>query len=148
MKTADPNQGSITVFTKFYFEISEFVKTFGPLFSAHLIGARRQRPFCRMSVCEIITVLIGFQITGGQNFRQYYNDTVCQFHKNEFSSPVSYSRFAEICPAVIIPLMLFLKFRMEYVPDSTPLSVCINPRIRHHKVFAETAARGKTSRSA
>ena len=65
IKTADPNQGSITVFTEFYFEISEFVKTFGPLFSAHLIGARRQRPFCRMSVCEIMTVLIVFQITGG-----------------------------------------------------------------------------------
>ncbi|MEZ4525657.1 MAG: transposase [Desulfobacterales bacterium] len=47
--------------------------------------------------------------------------------------------------------MLFLKFRMEmslhtmiYVIDSTPLSVCINLRIRHHRVFAENnIARGK-----
>ena len=152
MKTVDPNQDNITVFTELYFEISEFMKTFGPLFNAHLIGACRQRPFCRMSVCEIMTVLIGFQIIGGQNFKQYYKDTVCQFHRAEFPSLVSYSRFTEICPAVIIPLMLFLKFRMEmslhtmiYVIDSTPLKVCINLRIPHHRVFTETAARGKTS---
>ncbi len=48
----------------------------------------------------------------------------------------------------MIPLILFLKFRMEpslhtmiYVPDSASLSVCINPGIRHHRVFAETAGR-------
>lgn len=152
MKTVDPNQDNITVFTELYFEISEFMKTFGPLFSAHLIGIHRQRPFCRMSVCEIMTVLIGFQIIGGQNFKQYYKDTVCQFHRNEFPSLVSYSRFCEVAPVALIPLMLFLRFRMEmslhtmiYVIDSTPLSVCINLRIRHHRVFAETAARGKTS---
>jgi hypothetical protein len=113
MKTVDPNQDNITVFTEHYFEISEFVKTFGPLLNAHLIGVRRQRPFCRMTACEIMTVLIGFQMTGGQNFKQYDKDTVCQFHKNEFPSPVSYNRFTEICPIVMVPLMLFLKFRME-----------------------------------
>ncbi|MEZ4524890.1 MAG: IS982 family transposase [Desulfobacterales bacterium] len=152
MKTIDPNQENIQIFTELYYEISEFMKTFGPLLNAHLIGARRQRPFCRMSVCEIMTVLIGFQIIGGQNFKQYYKDIVCQFHRAEFPALVSYSRFTEICPAVAIPMMLFLKFRMEmslhtmiYVIDSTPLSVCINLRIRHHRVFAETAARGKTS---
>lgn len=152
MKTIDPNQDNITVFTELYFEISEFMKTFGPVFSAHLIGARRQRLFCRMSVCEIMTVLIGFQIIGGHNFKQYYKDTVLQFHRKEFPSSVSYSRFCEVAPVTLIPMMLFLKFRMEmslhtmiYVIDSTPLSVCINLRIRHHKVFSETAARGKTS---
>ena len=34
---------------------------------------------------------------------------------------------------------------MIYVIDSAPLSVCISLRIRHHRVFAETAARGRTS---
>jgi hypothetical protein len=152
MKTVDPNQDNVQIFTELYYEISEFMKTFGTLFSAHLIGVRRQRPFCRMSVCEIMTVLIGFQIIGGQNFRQYYKDTVLQFHRAEFPGIVSYSRFCEVASVVTVPLMIFLKFRMEmslhtmiYIIDSTPLSVCINLRIRHHKVFAETAARGKTS---
>jgi len=152
MKTADPNQDNVQIFTELYYEINEFMKTFGSLLNEHLTGARRQRPFCRMSVCEIMTALIGFQIIGGKNFRQYYKDTVMQFHRPEFPESVSYSRFCEAAPAVLIPMMLFLKFRMEmslhtmiYVIDSAPLSVCINLRIRHHKVFAETAARGKTS---
>ena len=81
MKNIDPNQDNTTVFTELYYEISEFMKIFGPLLNAHLTGTRRQRPFCRMSVCEIMTVLIGFQIIGGQNFRQYYKDTVLQFHR-------------------------------------------------------------------
>lgn len=152
MKTVDPDQDNVQIFTELYYEIDEFMKTFGSLLNKHLIGARRQRPFCRMSVCEIMTVLIGFQIIGGQNFRQYYKDMVTQFHKNEFPSLVSYNRFTEICPIVIIPLMIFLKFRMEmslrtmiYVIDSTPLKVCINLRIPHHRVFTEMAGRGKTS---
>ncbi len=74
MKTADPNQDNVQIFTELHYEINEFMKTFGSLLNAHLIGVRRQRPFCRMSVCEIMTVLIGFQIIGGQNFRQYYNN--------------------------------------------------------------------------
>ena len=38
MKTVDPNQDNITVFTELYFEISEFVKTFAPL-SVHTLSA-------------------------------------------------------------------------------------------------------------
>ncbi len=95
MKTVDPNQDNVQIFTELYYEINEFMKTFGSLLNTHLTGARRQRPFCRMSVCEIMTVLIGFQIIGGQNFRQYYKDTVLQFHRAEFPSLVSYNRFTE-----------------------------------------------------
>ncbi len=84
MKTADPNQDSVQIFTELYYETSEFMKTFGPLFSAHLTGARRQRPFCRMSVCETMTVLIGFQPIGGHNFRQYIRILYCSFTGRNF----------------------------------------------------------------
>ncbi len=62
MKTADPNQDNVQIFTELHYEINEFMKTFGSLLNAHLIGVRRQRPFCRMSVCEIMTVLIGSKL--------------------------------------------------------------------------------------
>jgi hypothetical protein len=152
MKTVTPEQENTVIFTELYYEIDEFMRTFGSLLSAHLIGAHRQRPFCRLSVCEIMTVLIGFQMIGGQNFKQYYKDTVLQFHRPEFPALVSYNRFTEVAPVAIIPLMLFLKFRIDmsletsiYVIDSTPLRVCMNLRIPRHRVFKETAARGKTS---
>ena len=152
MNIIQTDQNNDIIFTELYCEIIEFMNTFSSIFNKHLIGASRQRPFCRMSVCEIMTILIGFQIIGGQNFKSYYKDTVVQFHRPEFPSIVSYNRFVELSQIVIIPMMMFLKFRMDmslnttiYVIDSTPLKVCINLRISRHKVFKNLANRGKTS---
>ena len=152
MKTIDTNQNNEQIFTELYCEISEFMNTFACIFDKYLIGALRQRPFCRMSVCEIMTILIGFQIIGGQNFKEYYKDTVLQFHRREFPSLLSYNRFIEVSSIAILPMMMFLKFRMDmslntmvYVIDSTPLRVCINLRIPSHRVFKNLAGRGKTS---
>ena len=65
---------------------------------------------------------------------------------------MTYQRFAEVAPAVLMPLAQFLKFRMEmsdntgiYVIDSAPLRVCMNLRIPRHKVFKDIAQRGKSS---
>ncbi len=152
MKTIDNNQDNVTLLTELFVEVSEFMKTFKPVFEQYMIGERRQRPFCRLDICEIITIMIAFQMIGGQNFKQYYNDIILQFHRKEFPDLVSYQRFVEIAPIALIPLSVFLKFRMEmsektglYVIDSTPLCVCENIRIPRHKVFRELAQRGKTS---
>ena len=152
MKIIDNNQDNVTLLTELFGEVSEFMKTFKSVFEKYLIGEKRQRPFCRPDICEIMTILIAFQIIGGQNFKQYYKDIILQFHRKEFPDWVSYQRFAEIAPIALIPLSVFLKFRIEmsektglYVIDSTPLCVCENIRIPGHKVFKELAERGKTS---
>ncbi|MBF0259738.1 MAG: hypothetical protein HQK62_13045 [Desulfamplus sp.] len=128
MKTITTYRDNTLIFTELYYEIDEFMKTFEGLFTGHLIGARRQRQFCRMSVCEIMTIFVGFQIIGGRNFKKYYQDTVCQFHRTDFPSLVSYGRFTEVAAIAAVPMMFFLKFGMEmsqhtsiYVIDSTPL---------------------------
>ena len=150
MKTISPNQDNITILTELYYEISEFTKVFESVFEKHLIGKRSQVPFCRLSVCEIMTILVSYEIIGGQNFKSFYKDVICQFHKNEFHSLVSYQRFIEVAPMAVMPLSLFLKFRMEmsdktgiYIIDSTPLKVCMNLRIRRHKVFKDIAKEAK-----
>ncbi|MDM8544693.1 IS982 family transposase [Desulfococcaceae bacterium HSG9] len=147
-----PNQDNVTIQTELYSEINEFVKVFQPIFQKHLIGERRQRPFCRLSVSEIMTIQVAYQIIRGQNFKSFYKDVIWQFHRNEFPSLVTYQRFVEVAPVVLMPLALFLKFRMEmsdntgiYVIDSTPLRVCMNLRIPRHKVFKDIAQRGKSS---
>ncbi|MDM8544803.1 hypothetical protein QUF90_27355 [Desulfococcaceae bacterium HSG9] len=56
MTTISPNQDNVTIQTELYSEINEFVKVFQPIFQKHLIGERRQRPFSRLSVCEIMTI--------------------------------------------------------------------------------------------
>ena len=64
---------------------------------------------------------------------------------------VSYNRFVELIPSVIVPLTLYLRHAClgacTGIPfiDSTTLAVCKNPRIHYHRTFAELARRGKTS---
>lgn len=56
----------------------------------------------------------------------------------------------ELVQEVLVPLTAYLHAHLgtcsgiSFV-DSTPLRVCANPRIHSHRVFAEQAARGKTS---
>ena len=88
MKTISPNLDNITILTELYCEINEFIKVFQPIFEKHLIGARRRVAFCRLSICEIMTILVAYQIIGGQNFKSFYKDVICQFNRSEFLSLV------------------------------------------------------------
>lgn len=140
------------ILSEIHFEIHEFLKIFQPVLESHLIGERRQRPFCRLSLCEIMTILVAYQLIGAINFKHFYNKVILQDHLSAFPNSVSYSRFVEVAPMALIPLSLFLRFRMEmsqktgiYVIDSTPLRVCRNLRIPRHKGFASIAQRGKSS---
>ena len=140
------------ILSEIHFEVHEFLKTFLPWAESHLIGERRQRPFCRLSLCEIMTILVAYQVIGATNFKQFYIKVILQDHQQAFPKWISYSRFVEVAPMALIPLTMYVKFRMEmstktmiYVIDSTPLRVCLNLRIPRHKGFAGIAERGKTS---
>ncbi len=139
MQTINPNQKNEQILAELHYEISEFVKTFQPVFEKHLLGEKRQRPFCRLAVCEIMTILVAYQLMGGQNFKQFYQDVIRQYHWEEFPNLVTYQRFVEVAPLATIPLVLFLQFRLEmsaqtglYVIDATALAVCLNLRIKRH----------------
>ncbi len=70
--------------------------------------------------------------------------------RSAFPDLVSYNRFVELTPTVIIPLLAYLQqcrgtgSGIGFV-DATTIKVCHNKRIARHKVFAGLAARGKTS---
>ena len=63
---------------------------------------------------------------------------------------MSYSRFVDLIPSVLVPLSAYLEAcrgtcnGLSFV-DSTKLTVCHNRRIKHHRVFAGLAERGKDS---
>ena len=63
---------------------------------------------------------------------------------------MSYGRFVEVMPTVLVPLVAYLHTQlgqctgMSFI-DSTPLAVCHNARIHSHRVFDGRAARGKPS---
>ena len=112
--------------------------------------AGRRGPRCRLSLSEVMTIIIHFHQSGYRHFKAYYTEHVQEYLHGEFPDLVSYNRFVELMPAALYPLCLFLRSRLgqrtgiSFI-DSTPLPVCHNRRIERHKVFADLAARGKTS---
>lgn len=105
----------------------------------------------KLTLSEIITILIFYQLYGAEDFKHFYINTLMNHYKKDFPDLVSYPRFVRLIPRALTPLVLFLKYtRMGNISgisfiDSTALKVCNNKRIFHHKVFDGLAQRGKTS---
>ena len=119
--------------------------------NAKLLGVARKRgPAPRLSLSEVITVLIHFHQSHYRDFKAFYTQHVCKHMRSEFPALVSYTRFVELMPSALPAMCLYLRVRfgqrtgVAFI-DSTPLSVCHNRRIGRHRVFAEVARRGKSS---
>lgn len=106
----------------------------------------------KLSLSEVMTILVMYHhITGFRNFKSFYKLYICSQHGNSlFPDLVSYSRFVELIPLALIPLVNFNKTRigngtgLAFI-DSTRIVVCHNKRINSNKVFRKLAARGKST---
>ena len=110
----------------------------------------RNKP-CKISLAEIITILVLFHQIRYREFKAFYHGYVCQWLKNAFPNLPSYQRMTELTAKAVCPMCDYLQYLMQgnctgisYI-DSTSLAVCDNHRINRHKVFADTAGRGKSS---
>ena len=119
--------------------------------NAKPLGVTRKRgPAPRLSLSEVMTILIHFHQSHYRDFKAYYTQQVCKHLRSEFPDLVSYTRFVELIPSALPAMCLYLRVRfgqrtgVAFI-DSTPLSVCHNKRIGRHRVFAEVARRGKSS---
>jgi hypothetical protein len=103
-----------------------------------------------LSPSEIMTILICFHPSNYRNFKAFYIDYVSIYLKNMFPTLLSYNRFVEVTPTVLLPLCAYLKSRLgtptgiSYI-DSTKIAVCGNKRISRNKVFSDIATIGKTT---
>ncbi|STY94297.1 Transposase DDE domain [Moraxella atlantae] len=110
----------------------------------------RNKPCC-ISLAEIITISVLFHQIRYREFKAFHYGYLCQWLKSAFPRLPSYNRMVELMEKAVHPMCDYLKFLMQgnctgisYI-DSTSLAVCDNHRIKRHKVFADTAARGKSS---
>jgi DDE family transposase len=134
-------------------DVDDFCQEFVPVWHKQLLAAgelqrRRERS---LSISEVMTILIHFHQSHYRDFKAYYNDYVLERLCREFPGLVSYTRFVEYIPSVLLPWCVYLRMEcfgncpgISFI-DSTSLAVCQNPRIHAHKVFAGLAERGKTS---
>jgi hypothetical protein len=135
-----------------YCDLDDFYQAFTPTWHRHLLpapGRHRQRARS-LSMSEMMTLLIAFQDSDYRTFKHFYLKEVCRHWRAEFPRLVSYQRFIECLPAVLVPWAAYLETRLGVTRgiafvDSLPLPVCHNRRIYSHRVFAEFAQRGKSS---
>lgn len=113
-------------------------------------GERKRLRASRLSVSEIMTILIHFHQSHYRHFKGYYLCYVRRHLKEAFPGLVSYQRFVALMPSVLMPLCVYLNQRKASATgiafiDATSIVVCHNRRIYSHKVFKKLAKRGKTS---
>ena len=132
--------------------VDYFWRQFAPSWHHDLLtsGQRQRIRLTDMHPSEIITILILFHQSHYRTFKAYYTEYVHRHLRSEFPILVSYSRFVELMPTVLVPLVAYLHTQLGQCSgisfiDSTPLAVCHNARIHSHRVFDGRAARGKTS---
>lgn len=103
-----------------------------------------------LSLSERMTIMIHFHQSHYRDFKAYYTQHVMKHLRSEFPGLVSYNRFVELMPAMLVPLCVYLDQRKGTITglsfvDATKIAVCHNKRIARHQVFAGLAQRGKTS---
>lgn len=103
-----------------------------------------------MSTSELMTIFIWFHCSGYKNFKQFYVEYVCRHLRKEFPYLISYSRFVQLLPSLLVPMTMFLKSSFAKcngisIIDSTAINVCHNRRIKRNKVFMGIAERSKTT---
>lgn len=133
-------------------DVDDFWQAYAPFWHSQLLQngtLKRLRP-CQICESEVMTILIDFHQSQYRHFKAYYTQHVLVHRRGEFPGLVSYPRFVELIPRVLVPLTAYLKGHLGVCTgitfiDSTPLGVCDNHRIERHSVFRGLAARGKTS---
>jgi hypothetical protein len=139
--------------TEMFCDVDDFCQAFMPVWNRQLLvsGQKRRQRARSLRNSEIMTILIAFHQSHYRDFKAYYCEQVLKNWRPEFPGLVSYTRFVEYTPSVIVPLLVYLRMcclgecgGISFI-DSTSLDVCLNQRIHCHKVFAGLAARGHTS---
>jgi len=140
------------ILTQLFCDVDDFCQYFIPEWKKSQLEDKTVKRVRKrgLSESEIITLVVYFHQSGYRNFKTFYLKYVSVLLKKEFPTLLSYNRFIELLPDVLIPISAFMQSRcgdgkgIAFV-DSTPLRVCKNIRIPRHKTFVEDAGRSKSS---
>lgn len=131
----------------FYLEFSQQIQFFRLQDGKNRIRNRKSK----LSDSEMMTILICFHHSHFTNFKAFYNELVRRYWTHLFPDLISYERFNQTQPKIIIPLLLYLKqdglgcSRGINFIDSTTIKVCHIKREKQHKVMKGFATKGKAT---
>lgn len=138
--------------TSIFCEIDDFCKELDKNISQSLLtnsDKGKRGPDCCLTISEIMTIQILFQMIGYRNFKTFYF-FLETYWKKYFPKLPSYQRFVELMSRAILPLTLFSQFKSGkktgiYYIDSSCLPVCHLKRSKRNKTFKAIAEYGRTS---
>src|SRR5690625_2060310 len=104
----------------------------------------------RLSLAEVMTILLLFQQSNYRTFKHFYLRHVKIVLQPFFPNLVGYSRFVQMISEAFFPMFCFNEELLGdsqgiYFLDSTILTVCHPKRTSSHKTFRGMAKWGKTS---
>lgn len=104
----------------------------------------------RLSLSEVMTILVYYHHSGYKCFKSYYNDYVWYDLRKDFPDLMSYKHFVNLIPRSLVGLMFVLAHQMKqsknsgiYYGDSYPIPACHPKRVHQHKVMRGFADWGK-----
>ena len=134
-----------------FYHVDNFCMSFEPWYQRQLLtcGHRKRLRQTRLSLSEVMTILIAYHQSGFTCFKYFY------FHLLEaqahlFRGLVHYDHFVSLIKRAFPALVCFIKSlegkATEYqFIDSTAITVCHIRRTNSHKVFKGLATKGHTS---
>lgn len=138
--------------TELFCDVDDFWLAFAPEWQQKQLtqGTKRRQRVGQLCESEMMTIMIYFHQARYRDFKTYYTRYVQVHLQGEFPHLVSYSRFVQLMPRVLVVLCAYLHHCFGQCTgisliDSTPLAVSHNRRISQHKTFAGIAQRGKNS---
>ncbi len=93
-----------TMLTEIYFYVDEFCKQN----SVFLLSLLKENGHCRkthafkLTLSEVMTILIYYHCCSYKDFKSYYLQVVCQQLNREFPDLVAYKRFIELIPELCL----------------------------------------------
>lgn len=104
----------------------------------------------RLSISEVMTIIITFHGSGYRTFKDFYTNQVQPNWRDAFPHLVSYSRFVELVPSSVMALGCFLQTTFGELTgisfiDATSIEVCHPNRAHSHKVLKAQSGWGKSS---
>jgi len=103
-----------------------------------------------MRLSEMLIIVVHFHQSNYRKVKTFYLGYVGRHLRAEFPRQLSYSRFIQLAPRLLLALVAYLRHcygtctGLAFI-DSTALAVCDNHHIAQHHVFNVMAQRGRTS---
>lgn len=138
--------------TEIFCDIDDFCKAYLKSRSSYLLPNpdRKRDRTMQMSLSEIATIIVLFQMSHYRTFKDFYCGCILQAMQKDFPDALSYTRFIACKSAALMLLTAYLLSKTGkptglYYIDSTSLRVCHNKRIYRNKVFQGIAERSKST---